>query len=126
MEEKILNIVRMKGPVLPHQIAKEIGSNILMASAQLSELTDRKLLKLSHIKVGGSPVYYVPGQEHKLQNYSNKLHPKEQEVYILLRQNRILRDKEQTPLFRVALKNMQDFAIPLDVRSNGEIETFWK
>jgi len=32
--DKILEVVKIKGPVLPVLISKEIGSDILMASAQ--------------------------------------------------------------------------------------------
>ena len=31
--EKVISIVKSKGPILPFQIAKEINSNLLIASA---------------------------------------------------------------------------------------------
>ncbi|MBI2655532.1 hypothetical protein HYX06_03865, partial [Candidatus Woesearchaeota archaeon] len=52
LREKIVDIVKSKGPVLPVQISKEIGTNILMASAHLAELTASKRLKISNVKVG--------------------------------------------------------------------------
>ena len=68
--ERIVEIVKQKGPVLPVHISKEIGSDILMASAHLAELTASKRLKISTIKVGGSPLYYLQGQEEMLQKFT--------------------------------------------------------
>lgn len=124
--DRILEIVKVRGPVLPVQIAKEIGSNILMASAHLAELTASKRLKISAIKVGGSPLYYLPGQEAMLQRYSANLNDKEKKAFDLLGQNKILRDPDQEPVIRVALREIKDFAIPLDVRYGDNVERFWK
>ena len=35
---KVIEYIRMRGPVIPVQISKQIGSNILFAGAVLSEL----------------------------------------------------------------------------------------
>lgn len=125
-KENVLQLVRMKGPVLPSQISKDIGTNILFASAILSELVDKRELKLSHVKVGGSPVYYVSGQEQRLQQFANKLHEKERKAFELLRQQQILRDAQQEPVMRAALRQIKDFAKPLEVNFNGTTEIFWK
>ena len=124
--DKILEVVKAKGPVLPVQISKEIGSNILMASAHLAELTASNRLKISKIKVGGSPLYYLPGQESMLQKYISNMNDKEKKAYDLLQQNKILRDIEQEPVIRVALREIKDFAIPLNVNYNNNKEIFWK
>lgn len=124
--DKILEIVKVKGPVLPVQISKEIGSNILMASAHLAELTASSKLKISTIKVGGSPLYYLPGQEVMLQKYTTNMNDKEKKAFDLLNQNKILRDAEQEPVIRVALREIKDFAIPLNVNYNNKREIFWK
>lgn len=124
--DKILEIIKAKGPVLPVQISKEIGSNILMASAHLAELTANNRLKISTIKVGGSPLYYLPGQESMLQRYVSNLNDKEKKAFDLLSQDKILRDSEQEPVIRVALREIKDFAIPLNVNYNNNKEIFWK
>ena len=124
--DKILEIVKFKGPVLPVQIAKEIGSNILMASAHLAELTASNKLKISTLKVGGSPLYYLQGQESMLQKYTTNLNDKEKKAFDLLSQNKILRDSEQEPVIRVALRAIKDFAMPLNVNYNNNKEIFWK
>ena len=124
--DNVLSIVRMKGPVLPAQIAKEISTNILFASAVLSELASSNKIKISHVKIGSSPLYYAPGQESRLQNFANYLHEKEKKAYDILQQKKIVRDKEADPVLRVALRNMKDFAVPLNVTVKGEKEVFWK
>lgn len=124
--DKVVQIVRLKGPVFPSQINKELDTNIIFASAILSELVDTKVLKISSLKVGSSPLYYSPGQEYKLQNFSNNLASKEKEAYELLRQRLVLEDSKQEPAIRVALRQIKDFAKPLQVTSDGANQVFWK
>ena len=126
LREKIVDIVKSKGPVLPVHISKEIGTNILMASAHLAELTASKRLKISNVKVGGSPLYYLAGQESMLQRYAVNFNDKEKKAFDLLSQNRILMDSEQEPVTRVALREIKDFAMPLNVTYNNRTEIFWK
>jgi len=125
-EEKILQLINSNGPVLPVQVAKTIGSNILMASAHLSELVSRKKLRVSRIKVGGSPLYYLLGQESKLENFSDNLNEKEKEAFDLLKQKKVVKDISIEPAHRVALRQLKDFAFPLDVTYNNTKELFWK
>ena len=126
LRERIVGIVKSKGPVLPVHISKEIGSNILMASAHLAELTASDRLKISTIKVGGSPLYYLPGQESMLQRYITNMNDKEKKAFDLINQSKILRDSEQEPVIRVALREIKDFALPLNVTHNNNKEIFWK
>lgn len=126
LRERIVDIVKVKGPVLPVQISKEIGSDILMASAHLAELTASQRLKISTIKVGGSPLYYLSGQEAMLQKFTGNMNDKEKKAFDALQQNKVLRDSEQEPVIRVALREIKDFAIPLNVTHNDNREVFWK
>ncbi|MBW2993126.1 hypothetical protein KY317_00965, partial [Candidatus Woesearchaeota archaeon] len=98
--EKVMEFIKTKGPVLPTQLSKIIGQDPLIASAYLSELTDRKKIKISHIKIGSSPVYYVNGQEPKLQELYAHLDEREKEAYDFLKKNKILRDIKQAPAIR--------------------------
>ncbi len=124
--EKIISFIRTRGPVLPYQIAKEINTNILFASAMLSELTANKEILISNVKVGGSPLYYLQGQERKLTDFSDRLHEKEKKAYDLLKEKKILRDTVLEPVERVALREIHDFAKPLRVRIDQKEEIFWK
>jgi len=122
--QRVLEIVRAKGPVIPTQISKEIGTNSILASALLSELVGNNDLRISNVKIGGTPLYYAPG--HKLQQYTKYLHEKEIRAYDLLKDAVVLRDKVLDPVMRVALRQIKDFAVPLKVAVKDEVETFWK
>lgn len=126
IREKILQFIREKGPIIPVEITKHINSNILMASAHLSELSSNGKVKVSNVKVGGSPLYYLPGQEAQLQKFSNNLHEKEKKSYDLLFQKKVLRDNELEPVIRVALRAIKDYAVPLQVNFKDSSEIFWK
>jgi len=121
-----LRIIRQEGPVLPVQFAKELKTSILFASAMLSELVSAKLLKVSGVKVGGSPLYYLPEHVDKLQGFSKYLPGKEQEAYKILKEKKVLKDLDQEPAIRVALSNMKDYAWPLNAKINSHTELFWK
>jgi hypothetical protein len=123
---KILQFIQGKGPVLPADIARHISSNILIASAHLSELSSNGKLKISNVKVGGSPLYYIPGQESQLQNFADNLHEKEKKAYDLLLQKKILNDGHSEPVIRVALRAIKDYAVPLQVNFKGGSEIFWR
>lgn len=124
--DKLIQIVKERGPVLPNDVHRELKTNTLFASAMLSELVDSKILRISNLKIGGSPLYYVPGQEVSLQNWANKLHEKEQRAFELLRTRRVIRDIDEDPLVRACLRQIKDFSIPLEVNYDGQVELFWK
>ena len=124
--ETILAIIKEKGPILPVHVSKEINDNILMTSARLSELLTAKQIKISNLKVGGSPLYYFSGQEGKLQNFVDNLGGMEKKAYYLLENNKVLKDSTQEPAVRVALRQIKDFAIPLQVNYQNKTEIFWK
>jgi len=125
-DQKILQLIRYKGPLLPVHIVKEVGWNTILVGAALSDLSNKGQIKMSYAKIGGSPVYYVQGQEQKLQNLYKYLHEKEQKAFDLLKEKKVLRDKELEPVIRVALRNIKDFAKGLEVTTNENKEIFWK
>ncbi|RLG09340.1 hypothetical protein DRN73_10050, partial [Candidatus Pacearchaeota archaeon] len=102
------------GPSLPVQISKEIGVDTLFASAFLSELISEREIKTSNMKVGNSTLYFLSGQEQKLENFSHYLKSREREAFELLKQKKFLKDSEQEPAIRVALRAIKDFAIPFE------------
>ncbi|MFH1642981.1 MAG: hypothetical protein ABIC04_08865 [Nanoarchaeota archaeon] len=126
IRDQIIDFMKMTGPVLPVQVAKKINTDILIASAHLSELIGSKDVKVTSVRVGGTPIYYLPSQKEQLQKYSSYLHEKERRAYDLLKEKKILRNSKLEPLIRVALQNTKDFAVPLQVRHNGDKEIFWK
>ncbi len=126
LKPRALSIVRISGPLLPVTISKQINCNILFASAILSELASNKQVLITNTKRGGSPFYYIKGQEFKLQELGKYLQDKEKEAYDLLKEKRVVRDRTALPWQRVALREIKDFAIPIDVGIQEEVELFWK
>mgnify|MGYP001592298772 CR=1 FL=1 len=122
VKDKIITTLKTKGPSLPVHIAKEINLSILFTSVFLSELLSEKRLKMSHMRVGSSPIYFTPGQEALLEKYSQHLKSKEKDAYTKLKEKRFLRDSEQDPAIRVALRAIRDFAIPF----KRQDEIFWR
>lgn len=112
LKEKILLTLRVKGPSLPVNIATETNLSILFASAFLSELLSERKIKMSNMKVGNSPIYFLPGQEFSLEKFSQYLNRKEKEAFELLKNKQFLVDSKQDPAIRVALRALKDFAIP--------------
>ena len=124
LRNKIIDLLKAKGPCLPIQGSKSLGTNSIMAGAILATLLEQKHLKISNAKIGGSPVYYLEGQENKL---GQTLYPHMKEVhkkaYDLLKKNIVLEDRALDPVNRVALRELGDFAKKLTIYT-GEI--FWK
>jgi hypothetical protein len=122
LKERIISLLRMNGPSLPVHMAKGTGLSILFASAFLSELFYEKKISISNIKVGSSPLYFLPGQESQLEKFFQYLKSKEKEAFLLLKEKKFLKDEEQQPAIRVALREIKDFAIPF---KKGE-EIYWR
>ena len=122
VKRKILNYVTERGPSLPVHLTKVSEMNLTFTSAILSELLAEKKLKLSHLRVGASPLYYLPGQENKLESFVSNLKEPEIEAFNKLKQNKVLDDEQQSPVIRVALRSISDFAIP--IKHNQKI--YWK
>jgi len=112
IRDKIVFSIKEKGPTIPVFIAKEIGLSILFTSAFLSELLSEKRLKMSHMRIGSSPLYFVEGQEPMLEKFSHHLQSKEKEAFTILKEKKFMKDAEQQPAIRVALREIKDFAVP--------------
>lgn len=124
IKEKILSILGIRGPSLPIHIAKGIELSLLFSSAFLSELVSEKKVKMSHMRIGSSPIYFIPSQEYLLENFSQYLKSKEKEAFLILKEKKFLKDSELSPAIRVALREIKDFAIPFKLPDNEEI--FWR
>lgn len=126
LKNQILEIVRKEGPILPAQISQKVISNVLFTSAILSDLSAQGQVKLSKAKIGSSPVYYAKGQEPKLQMLYKHLGEKPRKIYDILKEKKVIRDKELEPWQRVAIREIKDFAMMLNVSHQSEQEIFWK
>ncbi|MGV8131054.1 MAG: hypothetical protein ACP5N7_03040 [Candidatus Pacearchaeota archaeon] len=125
-KNRIIKVIQERGPDFPVRVASIIGQNNIFTAAFMSELVGEQKLKLSSMRVGGSPLYFIPGQEEQLQRFTEYLNHKEKEAFKLLKQNEILEDSQQEPAIRVALRSIKDFAIPVKIIDNGQEKTFWK
>lgn len=123
--DKILSMARLK-PVNPTEVARELHKDSYIASAMLSEMVQKGVLKISSIKVGSSPLYYDPEHPEHLMNYAEYLNEKDKKTYFFLKEKKVLRENALDPLSRVCVKNLKDFARPLEVAFGGSKEIFWK
>ena len=121
-KNKIISYLEMNGPSLPVRIAKAIDMDPVFASAILSELLSAKQIKMSNLKIGSSSLYLLPGQEQKLEEHTENLKSIENDAYIKLRDKKLLDDEKETPVIRVALRSIKDFAIPFKF----EEKIMWK
>ena len=119
IKEKILWALRKRGPSLPVHIAKETGLSILFAGAFLSELVADKKIKFTDMKVGSSPIYFLNDHAPMLERFSQHLNSREKDAFLLLREKKFLKDREQSPVIRVALRAIKDFAVSFI--KNGEV-----
>jgi len=124
IRDKILSLIKNRGPSLPVHIAGEVGLSVLFASAFLSELLSEKRIKISHMKIGNSPLYLIQGQEEMLENFSQYLKSRERDAFLLLKEKKFLEDSKQEPSIRVALRAIRDFAIPF--RKPETENLFWR
>jgi len=118
IKDKIIMFLKINGPSLPVHLSGEIKSTILFTSAFLSELVSEKKVKMSSMRVGSSPVYFLPGQESRLERFSEHLKSKEKEAFALLKEKNFLIDSAQQPAIRVALRGIRDFALPFKIQDS--------
>lgn len=125
-KERILSIIQNKGPSLPVQIAHTINISPLFTSVFLSELYEDAKLRMSHMKIGSSSLYLIPGQEAQLENFTEHLDPREKQAFFLIKKELVLEDDKQLPVMRVALRAIKDFAVPFKLTINGSEKIFWR
>ncbi|MEM2956239.1 MAG: hypothetical protein QW041_01530 [Candidatus Pacearchaeota archaeon] len=123
---KIIAFLEKSGPVVSNTIAKALNLNSFLTAALLSELVKEKQINASFIRVGGSPLYYLNGQEEQLERFVSFLKNKEREAYEILKKEGVLQDSKLEPAIRVAIRDVKDFAIPLSVNNGKEEILFWK
>lgn len=126
MKSRINNYIRFRGPSLPIHLSKECKTTLLLASAFLADLVSEKTLKISNLKVGGSPVYFLPGQEAMLEKFHTFLPGRERDAFLMLKEKKILQDDEQEPSIRVALRNIKDFAAPYTIKFGEKSIILWQ
>jgi len=126
LKDQIYSFVQRTGPIIPIKVAKHFNSDTIFISAILSELITGKKLKLTKAKIGSSPLYYAPGQEPQL---APALKPYLKQIFQtaleMLEQRKVLRDQDCEPAIRASLRELKDFAKPLNIEVQGNQELFW-
>jgi hypothetical protein len=125
-KDDVLSAVKAKGYVIPSDVSKQFAVDTFIMGAMLSDLVSEKKLFVSTVKIGGSPVYYAPEAKEKLQELFKYLNEKDKQTYLLLQEHTVIPDAGQQPLVRVSLRNLKDYAKPLDVVAQGTTQLFWK
>ncbi len=125
-KELILAFIRARGPSLPVHIARDVKSSPLFTAAFLSELYNDGKIKMSAMKIGSSSLYYLSDQVSQLENFIEHLNSREKEAFLLLKEKKILDDEKLTPVERVALRTIKDFAIPLDINAENRTRLVWR
>jgi len=126
IKEKILTFIKNNGPSLPIQVAKAASIEPLFASAFLSELYREGKILMSHMKIGSSSLYLLREQEAMLESFFEHLNPREKEAFLILKNEKVLKDSSLTPVIRVALRAIPDFAIKFVFNEEGKEEIFWR
>lgn len=126
-KEKILEIVKL-GPTFPSKIAKQLGNgaDTMLVGAILSTLISTGDIKVSTVKIGGTPLYYIPEQESKLEEFINYLNDKDKATFRLLKEEKVMLDSAQDPLIRVSLRTIKDFAKSFEVVDKNKKIIFWR
>jgi len=123
IKNRIMFFIQQNGPSIPIQVSKRIQMDGIFTAAFLSELLGEKKINMTNMRVGSSPVYYINGQEAQIEKFGEQhLKSKEKEAFFLLKEKRFLKDSEQEPAIRVAIRTIKDFAIPFTKNS----ESFWR
>ncbi len=123
IKNKIVDYIRENGISIPVRISKAVSLEPVFVAAILSEMVSSKMLKITNFRLGSSFFYYLDGQEKQIEQIGEKYFGGvEKEAFLLLKKNNILKDIEQKPAIRVALRNIKDFAVPF----NKDNELFWK
>ena len=123
--EKVLSLVR-ESPKLPTQIAKALATDSILAGAMLAEMVEKGLVKISKLNVGSSPLYFLPGNEAQLLQFTKNLNEKDRRAVQLLEKEKVINEADVDPLTRVSLQKVKDFAMPLIVTHEGKEARMWK
>jgi len=67
MKDKIMLLIQQLGPLLPVEVASKTNLDSFMANAFLSELISDGKIRASKDRIANSPLYYVSGQENRVQ-----------------------------------------------------------
>ncbi len=107
MRDKIFEIVKENGPLLPVEVASKADTNSFLANAYLEELVELKKIVASEEKVGSSRLFFVKGQEKTVKERVGELGGKIEKTAAAYKSKAV----EETPELA---KKRKDFADRLE------------
>lgn len=119
----IINYLKEKGPSLPVDVSKATNQEVIFASAILSGMVSQGLVKLTHRRIGNSPLYYVPGQEDRVKSIIyERLSDREKKLVEKIKKTGFVNDSELTPPERFFAGELRDFLDAVELND----EKYWK
>jgi hypothetical protein len=109
-KDKIVASLEAGGPSIPVRISRVIEMEPIFTSAILSELHNEGRIKMSHMRVGSSQLYFLPGQEQRLEEHIENLKLVEKQAFDKIKKEKVINEENEEPAIRVALSNLRDFA----------------
>lgn len=125
-KDKIITILRQRGPLVPNDLKKALKVDSMILGAVLSELNSRGQVKITKLKKGASPFYYLPGQEKLLERLTEFLNPKDQNTVRLLQEQKVIQESAQEMFVRVSIRNIPDFVREFMVQTSRGPYRFWR
>jgi len=80
MQSKVLEYVTSSGPVLPVEVGGALNINSFLAKAYLEELTKAGKINATKETVGGTPIYFAPGQDTQANARMSEIQEKSQKT----------------------------------------------
>ncbi|MBN1175191.1 hypothetical protein JXA48_00965 [Candidatus Woesearchaeota archaeon] len=124
--DQIMAVLKAKGPLVPNDLKKIIKGDTMIFGAILSELSSRGMVKIADLKKGGSPLYYLPGQEAQLENFVEFLNPKDQTTVQFLKTQKVVFDRNLELFQRVSVRKIKDYAKEMKVSTSDGEMLFWR
>lgn len=125
-KDKIIMLLRSKGPLVSNDIKKFLKADPMLLGAVLSDLSSRNFVKITKLKKGSSPFYYLPGQEKLLEKLLEYINPKDQQTVLLLQREKVIQEATQEMFVRVSLRNIPDYVRPFMLQTSQGPYRFWR
>jgi len=127
VKEKILELIRKMGPIVPTDISKELGIDSYVASAIISEMVKDGLVLLTRKKMTTGPLYFIPGQEEMVRDrLRSVLKIPEINIIDFFSKNKLVSRDNLEPQQRYMVEELNDFIKPLVLKIGGEDKVFYR
>lgn len=122
----VLQYVQTNGPCVPNDIRQALkAQDNFVVGAILSELLGQGKIAITDMSLGTSKFYYDPQQPHVLEKIGHHLNEKDVRAFNLLKQERVVKNSELTPILRVSMAAIKDFSRILRVKTDTDEELYW-